>query len=195
MSPDIEILIQKISRLPNLGVRSARRIAIHLIQHNKDIMEPMLNAMKKVHEKVKMCPICGNIDAFDKVCSICSDTRRRNDVICIVGSVADLWAIERTSCFNGKYHVLKGLLSAFDNLGPEDLLLEKLYARCVENGVTEIISALSATVEGKTTDYYIRDFFKNTNIKVSGLAHGIPIGGELDYLDNGTLYTAFTARK
>ena len=195
MSPDIEILIQKISRLPGLGPRSARRIAIHLIQHNHDILEPMLNSMKKVHDNVKVCPICGNIDAFEEICSICSDSKRRDDVICVVESVADLWAIERTACFRGKYHVLKGLLSSINERGPEVLLLEKLSARCQENGVTEIINALSATVEGQTTDYYIRNFFKNRNIKVSALAHGIPMGGELDYLDDGTLFTAFSARK
>ncbi len=195
MSPDIEVLIQKISRLPNLGARSARRIVIHLIQHNKDILEPMLRAMQRVHDSVKVCPICGNVDAFDKVCSICANPKRHNDSICVVASVADLWAIERTACFKGKYHVLTGLLSALNNKGPEALHLEKLYDRCMTNGVTEIISALSATVEGRTTDYFIRDYFKKTNIKISALAHGIPIGGELDYLDNGTLYTAFTARK
>ena len=195
MSPDIEVLIQKISRLPGLGPRSARRIAIHLIQHNEDILEPMLKCMQKVHENVKVCPVCGNIDAFEETCSICSDHSRKDDLICIVENVADLWAIERTACFNGKYHVLKGLLSSVNEQGTEVLLLDKLNDRCKSNDVKEIIVALSATIEGQTTDYYIKNYFKDKNVKVSTLAHGIPIGGELDYLDDGTLFTAFSARK
>lgn len=195
MSPDIEVLIQKISRLPGLGPRSARRIAIHLIQHNEEILNPMLTCLQKVHEKVKVCSICGNIDTFEEICSICADESRRKDLICVVENVADLWAIERTSCFNGIYHVLDGLLSSINERGPEVLLLDKLNDRCRQNEVSEIIIALSATVEGQTTDYYIKNFFKDKNIKVSSLAHGIPMGGELDYLDDGTLFTAFSSRK
>ncbi len=195
MSPDIEILIQKISRLPGLGNRSARRIVIHLIQRKEQILEPLLISMQKIYNKVKTCPNCGNIDTFDEICSICSDNSRRKDLICVVENVTDLWAIERTSCFNGTYHVLKGLLSSINGQGPEFLLLDKLMSRCQLYGVTEVIVALSATVEGQTTDYYIKNFFKDSNIKVSSLAHGIPIGGELDYLDDGTLLTAFSARK
>ena len=195
MSPDIEVLIQKISRLPGLGPRSARRIVIHLIQHNDDILEPMLRSLGKVHENVKTCPICGNVDTFKDICSICSDESRNKEIICVVENVTDLWAIERTSCFNGYYHVLQGLLSSISGQGPEVLLLDKLFERCKDNNVKEIIIALSATVEGQTTDYYIKNYFKETTIKVSSLAHGIPMGGELDYLDDGTLFTAFSARK
>ena len=195
MNPDIEVLIQKISRLPGLGQRSARRIAIHLIQHNEEILSPLLTCLKNVHEKIKICSICGNVDTCEGACSICSDESRRKDLICIVENVTDLWAIERTSCFNGVYHVLEGLLSSINEKGPEVLLLDKLSDRCEQNEVSEIIIALSATVEGQTTDYYIKNFFKDRDIKVSSLAHGIPMGGELDYLDDGTLFTAFSLRK
>jgi recombination protein RecR len=157
-------------------------------------MEPLLTSMDNVYKNVKVCPICSNIDAFLETCSICSNKKRRKDLICIVENVADLWALERTSCFNGQYHVLKGLLSSLDGQGPEVLELEKLWKRCEENNVEEIIIALSATVEGQTTDHYIKNFFKDKNVKITSLAHGIPIGGELDYLDDGTLFAAFSAR-
>jgi recombination protein RecR len=157
-------------------------------------MEPILTNLEQVYKNVKICPICSNIDTFTDVCSICSDGRRRKDIVCIVENVSDLWAIERTSCFFGQYHVLKGLLSSLDGRGPEFLKLDELQDRCRENGVTELIIALSATVEGQTTDHYIKNFFKNKNIKTTSLAHGIPMGGELDYLDDGTLFAAFSAR-
>ncbi|MDR1236232.1 MAG: recombination mediator RecR [Holosporaceae bacterium] len=194
MSPDIESLIQKFSRLPGLGPRSARRMVIHLLRNREQSMEPILTNLEQVYKNVKICPICSNIDTFTDVCSICSDGRRRKDIVCIVENVSDLWAIERTSCFFGQYHVLKGLLSSLDGRGPEFLKLDELQDRCRENGVTELIIALSATVEGQTTDHYIKNFFKNKNIKTTSLAHGIPMGGELDYLDDGTLFAAFSAR-
>ncbi|MDR0631742.1 MAG: recombination mediator RecR [Holosporaceae bacterium] len=194
MSPDIETLIQKISRLPGLGPRSARRIVIHLIRNREQSLEPMLMSMDNVYKNIKVCPVCSNIDTFADVCSICSDNKRRRDIICVVESIANLWAIEKTSCFTGQYHVLKGLLSSIDGQGPEFLMLEELQKRCDENHISEIIIALSATVEGQTTDHYIKNFFKNKNIKITSLAHGIPIGGELDYLDDGTLFAAFSAR-
>ena len=194
MGPDIEALIQKISRLPGLGPRSARRIVVHLIKHKEQTLEPLLMGMDNVSKRIKECPICANVDTFDDVCSICADSSRRKDLICVVESVADLWAIERSYCFRGQYHILKGLLSSLDGQGPEVLLLDQLKKRCLENNVTEIIVALSATVEGQTTDHYIKHFFKDQNIKITSLAHGIPMGGELDYLDDGTLLTAFSAR-
>ncbi|MDR1551795.1 MAG: recombination mediator RecR [Holosporaceae bacterium] len=194
MGPDIETLIQKISRLPGLGPRSARRIVIHLIKNREQILFPMLTSMDNVLKNVKVCPICSNIDTFTDMCSICSDSKRRGDVICVVESVADLWAIERTSCFSGRYHVLKGLLSSIDGQGPELLMLDKLQKRCKENSITEIIIALSANVEGQTTNHYIRNFFKRSSLLITSLAQGIPIGGELDYLDDGTLFAAFSAR-
>jgi recombination protein RecR len=166
-----------------------------MIKNRAVSLEPLLVSMTRVYQNVKTCPICYNIDAFDDVCSICSDQRRKRDVICIVESVADLWALERTSCFRGQYHILKGLLSSIDGNGPEVLLLDQLAQRCSDNEVTEIVIALSATVEGQTTDHYIRNFFSEKNIKTTSLAHGIPVGGELDYLDDGTLLAAFSARR
>ncbi|MDR3187553.1 MAG: recombination mediator RecR [Holosporaceae bacterium] len=194
MNASIEALIQKISRLPGLGPRSARRIVLHLIKNREQILEPVLLGMKDIHENVKICPVCSNIDIFSGRCSICSDNKRSRDVICIVENVSDLWAIERTSCFNGQYHVLRGLLSSIEGRGPEVLMLDRLKERCAEEHVVEIIVALSATVEGQTTGHYIKNFFKDLDIKITFLAHGIPIGGELDYLDDGTLFTAFSAR-
>ena len=190
MGPDIETLIQKISRLPGLGPRSARRIVIYLMRNRERSMEPLLQCMDAVYQNIKTCPICSNIDTFSDICSICSDRKRRRDIICIVENVADLWAIERTSCFTGQYHILMGLLSSLEGQGPEFLMLEKLQKRCNENTVTEIVIALSATVEGQTTDHYIKNFFKDKNVKVTSLARGIPIGGELDFLDDGTLFAA-----
>lgn len=194
MSTDVELLIQKVSRLPGLGNRSARRIVVHMLQNCEQNLEPILKILQKVHDSVKVCPICGNIDAFEDICPICSDPSRNKSVICIVESVSDLWALERTSCFSGQYHVLKGLLSSIEGKGPEVLLLDKLSQRCAENNVEEIIIALSATVEGQMTDHYIREQFRNKNIKITSLARGIPIGGELDYLDDSTLFTAFSER-
>lgn len=194
MGPDIEILIQKMSRLPGLGPRSARRVVIHMLKNKERIFEPLLISMSKVLENVKECPVCFNLDTFEEVCSICSDKSRESNIICIVEGVSDLWAIEKTYCFKGKYHVLKGLLSSIEGNGPEVLFLDKLYSRCIENNVSEIIVALSATVEGQTTSHYIRNFFQEKGIKTTTLAHGIPIGGELDYLDEATLSTAFLDR-
>ncbi|MDR0677901.1 MAG: recombination mediator RecR [Holosporaceae bacterium] len=194
MSPDIEALIRKISGLPGLGPRSARRIVIHLIKNREQVMEPILNGLENLYKNVKICPICSNVDSFSAICSICSDENRIKDTICIVESVADLWAVERTACFHGQYHVLKGLLSSMEGRGPEFLMLDQLQRRCEKNKVSEIIIALSATLEGQTTSHYIKDFFKNKNIKITMLAHGIPVGGELDYLDDGTLFAAFSAR-
>lgn len=195
MGPDIETLIQKISRLPGLGQRSARRIVVHMLRNKEHVFDPLLACMKTAAETVKTCPKCGNVDSFDgNICSICADQSRRQDIICIVENVSDLWAIERTFCFKGLYHVLEGLLSSLENRGPEVLKLEQLNTRCEENQVSEIIVALSATIEGQTTSHYIRNFFKDKNIKITTLAHGIPIGGELDYLDDATLFTAFSAR-
>lgn len=195
MGSEIETLIQKISRLPGLGQRSARRIVVYMMKNKDNIFQPILVSMQKVFDSVKTCPRCFNVDSFvGDACSICSDNSRKKDIICVVESISDLWAIEKTFCFKGEYHVLDGLLSSFENKGPEVLMLEHLSKRCEENGVSEIVIALSATVEGQTTNHYIRNFFKDKNIKITSLAHGIPIGGELDYLDDATLFTAFSAR-
>ncbi len=194
MGPDIETLIQKISRLPGLGPRSARRIVIHMIKNKEKVFEPILMSFAKTFENVKVCPQCFNVDTFTDICSICSNPSRAKDVICVVESVADLWAIERTYCFKGQYHVIKGLLSSIEGKGPEMLMLDHLLERCKADNVSEIVIALSATIEGQTTCHYMKNFFKDKNIKTTSLAHGIPMGGELDYLDDATLFTAFSAR-
>lgn len=197
MGSDIEILINKISRLPGLGPRSARRIVLHLIKDTSKNLVPIISAINNVQANVKECSICGNIDTFVDFCEICSDKSRNKSVICIVEQVSDLWAFERTKCFFGNYHVLNGILSATHGSDPEELLLDKLIIRCKENNVNELIIALSATVEGQTTDQYIRSYIDQSgiNLKITSLAHGIPVGGELDYLDDGTLLTAYNARK
>ncbi|MDR3155531.1 MAG: recombination mediator RecR [Holosporaceae bacterium] len=194
MGPEIKVLLQKISRLPGLGPRSARRIVLHLLKHKNELFEPLMMCFSDVFNNVKVCPRCHNVDTFIDCCSICADRSRSRDIICIVENVADLWAIERTACFRGQYHVLNGLLSSVEGRGPEALFLDQLLERCQENDAKEIIIALSVTVEGQMTDHYIKNFFSDKNMKVSSLAHGIPMGGELDYLDEGTLSTAFFAR-
>ena len=197
ISPDIETLIGKISRLPGLGPRSARRIALHLIKNKDRTLDPLITALACVRDSVKECPICGNLDVFDNVCHICADPQRNNALLCIVENVSDIWAIERSRCYNGKYHVLHHLLSSIDGNGPESLLLEKLQERCEQNNITEIVIALSATLDGQTTDQYIRSYIAEhiPSIKLTSLAVGIPMGGELEYMDDGTLFTAFNYRK
>ncbi len=190
---EIENLIRTISRLPGLGSRSARRIALFLVKNRNSQIETLVSALKEVQEKVKICPVCGNYDTLDP-CSICSDNRRDEKTICIVQDVADLWAMERTSAFKGKYHVLGGVLSALDGIGPEDLGLDKLLQRVQSNNIEEIVLALPATVDGQTTSHYIAEIMRETGAKVSSLAHGVPVGGELDYLDDGTIQTALKAR-
>ena len=197
ISPDIETLVGKISRLPGLGPRSARRIVLHLLKNKDRVLEPLITALDVVKNRVRECPMCGNLDAFDSVCHICADPLRSNKLLCIVENVSDIWAIERSKCFSGKYHVLHHLLSSMSGRGPEDLMLDKLLLRCEENDVAEIVIALSATLDGQTTDQYIRSYIQSSkdNIKLTSLAVGIPMGGELDFLDDGTLFTAFNFRK
>lgn len=199
INQDIETLINKMSRLPGLGPRSARRAVLHLLKNKDKAFSQLITAMQTVHASTRECPVCGNIDVFTEKCSICSDTARNNQLICIVESVSDVWAIERSNCFNGTYHILHGLLSSLDGNGPDGLLLDRLIKRCEENNVSEIVIALSATLDGQTTDQYIRGYISDvqscSNIKISSLAVGIPIGGELDFIDDGTLFTAFNFRK
>lgn len=196
---DIEVLINKMARMPGFGPRSARRVVLHLLSNKEKFLKPLLDNLHNVYENVKVCPICGNIDTFEEICSICSNELRSSQTICIVESVADLWAIERSKCFSGKYHVLKWLLSSIEGKGPEVLMLENLVERCRENSVAEIIIALSATIDGQTTDQYIRNYIRSfdefSNMKITSLAVGIPLGGELDFMDDGTLFTAFNFRK
>lgn len=193
-APEIEQLIQLLSKLPGLGPRSARRAALHLVKKKDILMTPLSQALVRVEQNVKNCSICGNIDASDP-CAICTDTRRDNSIICVVQDVADLWALERSATFKGRYHVLGGTLSALDGIGPEDLKIDTLVKRATDEAVKEVILATSATVDGQTTAHYIADCLENCNVKISGLAHGVPVGGELDYLDDGTLSAALSARR
>ncbi len=194
MTSDLDHLISLIAKLPGLGPRSAKRAVLHLIKRREGLMVPLARAMAEAAEKIKTCSVCGNVDTQDP-CAICNDLRRDETLICVVEQVADLWALERTQAFKGRYHVLGGTLSALDGVGPEDLGIPKLAARAADSRVVEVILALSATVDGQTTAHYIADSLENACVTVSGLAQGVPVGGELDYLDDGTLSTALRSRK
>jgi len=191
---ELDRLIQLLGKLPGLGPRSARRAVLHLVKKRESLMQPLALALTEAAERIRPCPICGNLDTTDP-CAICRDPRRDGASICVVEDVADLWAIERSAAFAGRYHVLGGTLSALDGVGPEDLHIEGLIARASSGEVKEVILAMNATVEGQTTAHYILDRLQDTGIKVSRLAHGVPVGGELDYLDEGTLSAALSARR
>jgi recombination protein RecR len=191
---DIEALIALMSRLPGLGPRSARRAVLHLLKKRAQVMAPLARAMAEVAVTARECVSCGNIGTTD-ICDICRDERRANGEICVVEDVADLWAMERGQSFKGRYHVLGGTLSALDAVGPEDLRIPKLLARVQGEGIAEVILALNATVDGLTTAHYIADALEGLGAKVTSLAQGVPIGGELDYLDDGTIQAALRARK
>lgn len=198
-SPEIQSLIRHLSKLPGLGPRSGRRLALHLLKHRESHFQPLLQVMEDAERKIKTCQICYNLDASDP-CSLCLDVKRDSSQLCVVGDVADLWAIERANTFRGYYHILGGVLSAIDGVGPQQLTLSKLLTRLKTppTGMTqptEVILALNATVDGQTTVHYLIEQLKTYPLKVSTLAHGMPIGGEMDYLDEGTLFTAFQARK
>ncbi len=192
-SGPLEHLIRLLSGLPGLGNRSARRIALHLLSKRGALMMPLANALADAAENVKSCCICGNLDMADP-CSICTSHKRNETQICVVAGVSDVWAIERTGAYRGKYHVLGGLLSALDGIAPEDLRINKLVERASYSGIEEIILALSATVDGQSTAHYISDHLTNLPLAISHLAHGVPVGGELDYLDDGTIITALRSR-
>lgn len=191
---ELDRLIQLLSKLPGLGPRSARRAALFLLKRRESLMEPLAAALTETAAKVKPCSRCGNLDTADP-CALCRDPRRDQGLICVVEDVADLWAIERSAAYNGLYHVLGGTLSALDGVGPEDLRIEPLVKRVAESRAREVILALNATVEGQTTAHYVMDRLAATGVHVSRLAHGVPVGGELDYLDEGTLSAALAARK
>ena len=191
--PEIERLIQLLARLPGLGPRSARRAALHLIRKKDVLLGPLADAFARAQESVKVCSTCGSVDTSDP-CAICSDNSRDPSVLVVVEDVADLWALERASAVNARYHVLGGTLSALDGRGPEDLNLGKLIERASDPLVNEVILALNATVDGQTTAHYITDVLINAGVKVTRLAHGVPVGGELDYLDEGTLSAAIRQR-
>lgn len=192
--PDIERLISLLAKLPGLGPRSARRAALHLLKRREALLEPLARALGEAAEKVKTCSVCRNLDSTDP-CAICQNPRRDPTLICVVEEVADLWAIERSAAYRGRYHVLGGTLSALDGVGPEDLNIAGLVARAAKPEVQEVILATNATVEGQTTAHYLSDRLEGCGVAVSRLAHGVPIGGELDYLDDGTLSAALKARR
>jgi len=191
--PEIERLIQLLARLPGLGPRSARRAALYLIKKREQVMAPLAAALQTAIEKIEVCRVCGNIDTQNP-CTVCTDPRRDPGIIVVVTDVADLWALERAHAINARYHVLGGTLSPLDGIGPQDISIDALITRIHDAAVTEVILALNATVDGQTTAHYITDLLHGTSVKVTRLAHGVPVGGELDYLDEGTLSAAIRQR-
>jgi recombination protein RecR len=191
--PEIERLIQLLARLPGLGPRSARRAALFLIKKREQVMGPLAAALQTAIEKIEVCSVCGNIDTQNP-CTVCVDARRDQSVIVVVTDVADLWALERAHAINARYHVLGGTLSPLDGIGPQDLSIDALITRVHDGSVQEVILALNATVDGQTTAHYITDLLHGAKVKVTRLAHGVPVGGELDYLDEGTLSAAIRQR-
>ncbi len=193
INSEIDHLVRLISKLPGLGLRSARRIVLHLLNNKEKEMLVLSDEIKDVAERVKFCIICGNMDTSEE-CYICKDEKRDVSTICVVENVGDLWAIERSGVFSGKYHVLGGVLSALDNIGPDDLKIGQLVQRAKSEKIKEVILANSATVDGQTTAHYIADQLSSTDIILSRLAQGLPMGGELDFLDDGTITQALRAR-
>ena len=191
---NIEYLIQMLARLPGLGPRSGRRAALALLDKRETLLKPLIAALTSAERSVLACGNCGSLDTTDP-CALCVNVKRDNGVLCVVEDVASLWALERAGVFSGRYHVLGGVLSPLDGVGPEDLSIANLVARATENPVGEVILALSATVEGQTTAHYLVDRLADSGAIVTKLAHGVPIGGELDYLDDGTLGAALKARR
>ncbi|MCO5146953.1 MAG: recombination mediator RecR [Aquamicrobium sp.] len=191
--PEIERLIQLLAKVPGLGPRSARRAALHLIKKKEQLLAPLALAMGEAVEKVRVCSTCGNVDTCDP-CTICTDPRRDGATIIVVEDVSDLWALERAAVISARYHVLGGTLSPLDGVGPDDLNIGSLVSRVAEGGVSEVILAVNATVEGQTTAHYITDQLAGLDVRVTRLAHGVPVGGELDYLDEGTLAAALRSR-
>ena len=192
--PEIERLIQLLAKLPGLGPRSARRAALHLIKNRERLLVPLSTAMAEARDKVTVCSECGNVDTIDP-CTLCTDVRRDRSTICVVEEVGDLWALERAGAWNGLYHVLGGTLSAIEGVRPEDLAIGSLIGRAEAGQVKEVVLALNATVEGQSTAHYVTERLKTRGIPASRLAHGVPVGGELDYLDEGTLTQAMKARR
>jgi recombination protein RecR len=191
--PEIERLIHLLARLPGLGPRSARRAALHLIRKREELLVPLASALNVACEKIVTCRICGNIDTCDP-CTLCNDERRDRGTLVVVETVADLWALERAAALSARYHVLGGCLSPLDGIGPKDLNLASLAPRVARDHVTEVILALNATVDGQTTAHYITGLLAEFEVKITRLAHGVPVGGELDYLDEGTLTAAIRSR-
>ena len=191
---DIEQLVKLIAKLPALGARSARRIALHLLKKKEATLLPLISALQNVADNIKKGPICGNFDT-DEPCAVCADTARDTEVVCVVQDVADLWAMERVGVYRGQYHVLGGILSALDGITPEDLNIESLFLRLSAGHIHEVILALPATIDGQITNHYLLSRLKEYPVKVTTLAQGLPMGGELDYMDDGTIQLALSARK
>ena len=191
--PEIERLIQLLARMPGLGPRSARRAALHLIRKREELLGPLADAMQIVRERIVVCSACGNVDTTDP-CTICADPRRDSSIIVVVETVSDLWALERAGATRARFHVLGGTLSPLDGVGPQDLNMEALTVRLAAGGVEEVVLAVNATVDGQTTAHYVTDIISHFGVRVTRLAHGVPVGGELDYLDEGTLTAALRQR-
>lgn len=191
---EIENLVKLLARLPGLGPRSARRAVLQMMRRRETLLDPLSEALMVARDKIVSCTICGNIDTLSP-CTICADSRRDVSVLCVVEDVGDLWALERAQAVKGRYHVLGGTLSALDGIGPDDLNLGGLKQRCADDAVSEIILATNATVEGQTTAHVITDMLSDLDVTITRLAHGVPVGGELDYLDDGTLLAAMKSRR
>ncbi|HMI41427.1 MAG TPA: recombination mediator RecR [Sphingomicrobium sp.] len=193
-SQEIEALSSALARLPGLGPRSARRAVLHLLKRRESALEPLLAALQSVNANLATCSQCGNVDTSDP-CTMCRDPRRDDRLLCVVEEVADLWALDRSRLFPGRYHVLGGRLSALDGVRPEDLGIDRLVARVSAGGIDEVVLAMNATLEGQTTAHYLAERLEGFPIRLTQLAHGLPVGGELDYLDEGTLAQALRARR
>ena len=193
-SPEIDALTQALSRLPGLGPRSARRAVLHLLKRREAAMAPLLRALEAVNENLAICSRCGNVDTIDP-CTICADPRRDPRLLCVVEEVSDLWALDRSRLFPGRFHVLGGRPSALEGIRPEDLGIDTLVGRVAAGGIDEVVLAMNATLEGQTTAHYLAERLERFPVRLTQLAHGLPVGGELDYLDEGTLAQALRARR
>jgi recombination protein RecR len=193
-SQEIEALANALARLPGLGPRSARRAVLHLMKKRETALDPLLSALATVRDRLSTCSICGNVDTADP-CAICADPRRDERSLCVVEEVSDLWALDRSRLFPGRFHVLGGRLSALEGIRPEDLAIDSLIARVVAGGIDEVVLAMNATLEGQTTAHYLAERLEKFPVRLTQLAHGLPVGGELDYLDEGTLAQALRARR
>ena len=194
-SGEIEKLVSYFSRLPGMGSRSALRIVLHLLKRRDTVMTSIMSSLKEVYDNAKICEICGNVDTHSP-CTICSDYKREPSTICVVADIADLWSIERAGFYTGKYHVLGNKLSAVEGITPDDINIDGLYDRIKDSGeIKEVIIALSADLDGQTTLFFIKDKIKDLGVKITTLSHGVPIGSDLEYLDNGTIVAAFSQRR
>ena len=193
-SLEIDALTQALARLPGLGPRSARRAVLHLLKRRETALTPLLRALERVNESLSVCSTCGNVDTSDP-CAVCADPRRDERLLCVVEEVSDLWALDRSRLFPGRFHVLGGRLSALEGVRPEDLSIDKLIGRVSRGGIDEVVLAMNATLEGQTTAHYLAERLETYPVRLSQLAHGLPVGGELDYLDEGTLAQALRARR